>query len=505
MSPGRSSKHAVCTALAACLAVATGCVTNPVTGRRELSLVSPEQELQIGREGYEAVLQEFGEYSHADLQAYVQKVGMKVAKVSHQPNLDWTFTLLDDPTVNAFAMPGGYIYVTRGILVALNSEAQLAGVLGHEVAHVTARHSASRITQQQLAGLGLGLASIFSETFRRYGGVAELALGLLFLRYGRADETEADELGMQYALRAGYDPRQIPLTYEMLERVGERDGQRLPTFLSTHPDPGDRREHTAELARRAVRGRSKAKLVVNAQGYNQRMNGVVYGQDPREGYFDGNRYFHPTLGFQVTFPVGWRYQDTRTAVMAVAPDESAGMQLTLVDPDGLSPAAYVAQLVARGDIVDADGDVEDIGGFSAWVGRIAAASEGQEPVALAAAFIRKADDQMFQFLGQSRDADEPLLFAGMRSFQGLTDLARLRARPARVQVAPAPTTGPFGQVVTGLGAPREFVGESALINNVDTNAPVAAGTLVKFIVPGKSDAPGRPPAPRSSGRAARSR
>ena len=154
-----------------------GCAINPVTKRSEISLVSPAQELEIGKQGYPAVIAEFGLYDDPALQAYVNGVGQKVARVSDLPDLEWHFTIVDDPAVNAFAMPGGYIYITRGILGYLNSEAQLAGVLGHEIGHVTHRHTASQITQQQLYGLGLGLASILSPTFQRYSGVAQQALG----------------------------------------------------------------------------------------------------------------------------------------------------------------------------------------------------------------------------------------------------------------------------------------------------------------------------------------
>ena len=249
------------TALAALLATLTlSCATNPVTGRRELTLVSTNQELAIGKDGYGAVVSEYGVYDDPALQAYVDSVGHALAKVSHLPDLAWKFTVLDDPTVNAFAMPGGYIYITRGILAHLNSEAQLAGVLGHEIGHVTARHSARQITQQQLAALGLGVASALSQTVQRYGQAAQSALGLLFLKYGRDDETEADQLGVDYATRAGWDPREIPATYAMLKRVSEKSGQRLPAFLSTHPDPGDREVRTAELARAAAAGKTGLRI-----------------------------------------------------------------------------------------------------------------------------------------------------------------------------------------------------------------------------------------------------
>ena len=172
--------------LAILSALIVSCATNPATGKREFSLVSADQEAAIGKEGFPATVAEYGLYDDPSLAAYVDSIGQRLAKSSELPNLSWHFTVLDDPVVNAFAMPGGYIYITRGILAHLGSEAQLAGVLGHEIGHVTARHSARQITQQQLAGLGLGLASAFSESFRQYSGAAQQALGLIMLKIGRA-------------------------------------------------------------------------------------------------------------------------------------------------------------------------------------------------------------------------------------------------------------------------------------------------------------------------------
>jgi predicted Zn-dependent protease len=454
-----------------------GCATNPVTGRRELSLVSSQQELQIGRDGYQAMVQEYGAYDQARLAAYVDSVGQKLAAVSHMPNLAWHFTLLDDPVVNAFAMPGGYVYITRGILAHLNSEAQLAGVLGHEIGHVTARHTAQRITQQQIAGLGLGLASMFSQGFQRYSGAAEQALGLLFLKYGRDDETQADELGVEYAVRAGYDPREIPATYVMLRRTSEQSGQRLPTFLSTHPDPGDREVRTRELARAAAAG--KTGLIVKNRDYVRRLDGVVYGNDPRQGYFEGTRFVHPELAFEITFPGGWKTQNTRTAVLASAPDETGAMQLTLADAKGSSPEAYVAELQRSGRIAGAAGGRETIGGFAAWVGELGVAQSDGSRATMFAAFIRRSDQQFFQILGRS-GAGPSALAAAARTFRAV-DPKQVAATPARVRIATVAASGTFESVVTGLGPQAIGIGPTAILNNAEPDDPAARGTLIKFV------------------------
>ena len=469
-------------AAAVLAAILGGCATNPVTGQKELSIVTPAQELEIGKQGYGPVTAEYGIYDDAALSAYVNSIGQKVAHVSHLPNLEWHFTILDDPTVNAFAMPGGYIYITRGILPYLNSEAQLAGVLGHEIGHVTHRHSAAQMTQQQIFGVGLALGSIFSPTFARYSGAAQQALGLLFLKFSRTDESQADELGVDYATKAGYDPRDIPATYAMLKRVSDQSGQRLPGFLETHPDPGSRETVTRDLANQAVAG--KTGLVINHDVYIRHMDNIVFGQDPRQGYFVGDDYFHPTLRFQLTFPAGWRHQDTHASVAAGEPNQAAVVQLATAQNAGnLTPEAYVAQLAANKSITGFNGARETIGGYSAWVGHITVTDQNQAPATLDAAFIRK-DAVLFQILGQSKqtgDANEQRIFTTMRSFRNLTDAARINVTPDRVRVSTVKTTGSFGTVATGLGARQADLETDAIMNNVRTTDSVAAGKLVKVV------------------------
>jgi predicted Zn-dependent protease len=472
--------------LGICVAVLAGCAINPVTKRSEISLVTPAQELEIGKQGYPAVIQEFGLYNDDALQAYVNTVGQKVARVSDLPNLEWHFTVLDDPTVNAFAMPGGYIYITRGILGYLNSEAQLAGVLGHEIGHVTHRHTASQITQQQLYGLGFGLASILSPTFQRYSGVAQQALNLLFLKYSRTDETQADELGVAYSTRAGYDSREIPATYATLERIDDLSGARLPGFLSTHPDPGNRRTVTAALAQQATAGKSG--LVINQAGYVPRLDALVFGSDPRQGYFEGDHYFNPTLGFQLSFPAGWTHHDAHASVAAAEPNQAGSVQVSIDGQAGsLSPTAFVAQLTNSASVTNADGAPETIGGYAAWVGHIDVPQQGKAATRLAAGFIR-AGATMFDVLGQSAqpgDANEALVFASMRSFRSLTDAARINVLPDRLRARKVAATGAFAAAIAQLGAASADLETNAILNGVQATDNVSAGALVKYVARGR--------------------
>ena len=468
------------------LAVVSSCATNPVTGHKELSLVSGSQELAIGREGYPAVVGEYGLYDDPAMAAYVDSVGQALGKVSHLPTLAWHFTVIDDPVVNAFAMPGGYIYVTRGILAHLNSEAQLAGVLGHEIGHVTARHTAQQITKQQLAGIGLALGTVLSETFARYGQEAQQALGLLMLKYSRDDETQADQLGVTYSTAAGWDAREMPATYRMLGRMADLGGQRLPSFLSTHPDPGDREQRTTALSAQAAAG--KTNLQIRQRAYIQRQNGEVFGNDPREGFVDGGHYYHPQLKLEFALPANWNHQDTRQAFAFAEPAGKAQMVVTVADSKTDSPAEVVQQLRAAGNLSDAAGASETIGGWPAWVGRVAVPVEGAAPRVLTAAWVRYAPGQMLRFVGQTAapgDANDAQMLATVRSLRPLTDAGRLGARPARIKVVSVTKASTLAQLIEAQGASGAKPDEIAILNDLQLDDMVQPGQLVKLVTPAR--------------------
>jgi predicted Zn-dependent protease len=465
---------------------ATSCAVNPATGHHEFTLVSAGQELQIGREGYPATIAQYGLYDDPRLAAYVDSVGRRVASKSELPTLEWHFTVLDDPVVNAFAMPGGYIYVTRGILAHLNSEAQLAGVLGHEIGHVTARHSAKQITQQQIAGLGLAIGGAFSPALQQYSGAAQQALGLLMLKYSRDDETQADALGIRYATAAGYDPREIPGTYATLKRISDRAGSSLPGYLSTHPDPGDREARTSALAQAAVAGRGG--LEVRSHGYLEHLRGVVFGDDPRNGWLSGSRFTQPAMGFELELPAGWSAQNGHAALVAAAPQQRAAMQWSAAANSGaLAPGDYVAALRRDGRITDAAGAVETIGGWPAWVGRVSTAGDGGTTRVLFGAWVRTSGSTLMQCLAQSTavgDADEQAIAASVRTLRPLA-ASRRDVEPDRVRIRTAPTGGTVQALLTRLGPSSQSIEEFAILNAVATDDRFMTGDWIKLVEPGR--------------------
>ncbi|MGH6691238.1 MAG: M48 family metalloprotease, partial [Gammaproteobacteria bacterium] len=315
--------------------LALACATNPVTGKRELSLMSEGQEIAIGKENHPQILAEMGQYNDPALQQYVRDLGQRLAKTSERPSLPWTFTVVDQPVVNAFAVPGGFIYITRGILAYLDSEAQLAGVLGHEIGHVTARHSAqqySRAVAGQLGLLGLG---IFVPAARPFGEVGSQALGLLFLKYGREDELQSDALGAQYAAANAWDPRAVPGFLSVLARLREGSEKGIPNWLSTHPDPASRVEEIQPLVQKLTAGRTD--FGVNRDDYLRRIDGMIFGDSPEQGIVRGSAFLHAPLRFRVDYPQGWAIQNTARQVVAKAPNADVFLVLQIVQqPSGSS-------------------------------------------------------------------------------------------------------------------------------------------------------------------------
>jgi len=300
----------------------TACVRNPVTGKKQFSLVSTQDEIAIGKQGAEDVRQSIGLLDHPQAQQYVAAVGMPMARKSERAELPWSFQVVDDPAVNAFALPGGPIFATRGLLTHLNSEAELAAVLGHEIGHVTARHSANMITQSQLAQLGLGVGMILKPDLAEYGQLAAAGVQLLLLKHGRDAERQADELGFRYMVQAGYDPREMENVFATLGRVAEEGGSgQLPGWLSTHPNPEDRMEKARE--RVAQLGANVEGRKVGQAEYLRLLQGMVYGQNPRHGFFRGNLFLHPDLRFQLEFPQGWKTANQTQAVLGVSPQQDA--------------------------------------------------------------------------------------------------------------------------------------------------------------------------------------
>jgi len=257
------------------------CAVNPATGGRMFSLVSEGQEIEMGQQYMAEVDAGMGLYGDSALQAYVDSVGQALAAVSERPDLPWSFKIVDDPVINAFALPGGPVYVARGIMAYFNSEAEMASVLGHEIGHITARHSVEQISRAQLMQVGLVAGVVLVPQLRPFGDVLGGGLGVLFLKFGRDDESQSDELGFRYMTRLGYDPQGAVDMFEILERQREASGGSIPEWQSTHPDPGNRVIAAQQrLAESQIEGG-----IVRRDEYLRHVDGLLFGEDPAQGFF----------------------------------------------------------------------------------------------------------------------------------------------------------------------------------------------------------------------------
>lgn len=462
------------------------CATNPVTGKRELSLVSEQQEIQMGQEGAQQVAQEIGLINDQGLQQYIQQVGAGLATKSERPNLPWTFRAVDDPTPNAFALPGGFIFVTRGLLDLMGNEAELASVLGHEIGHVTARHSVQQMSQQQLAGLALGIGAILSPTVAQFGGLAQQGLGLLFLKYGRDDERQADDLGFRYALNNGYDVREMDDVFRSLQRIGEAGKQSpLPTWLSTHPGEAERIQ-TIDAKLAQLQPAQLANTKVGASEFMQHVNGLVYGVNPRNGFFQGATFYHPDLKFQMTLPSGWQGQNLTQAVVAVSPEQDAIIQLTLAE--GNSPENAARAFLGQQGIQAGQATRETVNGVPAVASLFQAQTEQGVIQGLAAFFTYNG--ATYQVLGyspaQRYSAYDQTFRQSLGSFAPVTDSRILNVQPNKVSVVSL--SQPMTLAEFAQRYPSAIpVNELAIVNQVeDPSTRIPAGTLLKQVAGGRA-------------------
>jgi predicted Zn-dependent protease len=461
-----------------------GCATNPVTGRSELSLVSESQEISMGQQAAAEVAQSIGLYNDAQAQTFVSNLGKRLAAGSERPQLPWSFQVVDDPAVNAFALPGGPIFVTRGIMTTLNSEAELASVLGHEIGHVTAKHSVQQISRAQLAGLGLGIGSILSDDVARFAGLASTGLGLLFLKYGRDAENQSDELGFKYAMQARYDVREMLDVFRTLERVGASSGGggRLPEWLSTHPNPENRL--VATQRRIDSVGTIPPNSVVGRDTYLQIIDNMVYGVNPRAGFFRGTQFLHPDLRFQLDFPQGWQTQNQTAAVVAMSPGKDAIVQLTLAG--NKTPEQTNSEFFSQQGIRALQSNRTTVNGNPAVTTLFEA--QTQDGILRGIATFLTYGGNTYQILGFTPAAKfttyDNEFTRSIGSFRSLTDQAALNVQPMRIALVRVPRAMTVEQFYQQYPSPVP-VEEIGLINDLQAGQTIAAGTTVKRVTGNK--------------------
>ena len=457
-----------------------GCAVNPVTGKKELSLISESQELALGKQTDVEIRQQYGIYDDADLNAYVQTVGRSLASHTHRPQLPYQFAVLDTPVVNAFAVPGGYIYVTRGILALMGSEAELAVVLGHELGHVNARHSVRRMSQMMLAQVGLVVGSALSETFAKAAGLAGVGVQLLFLKYSRDDEYQADSLGVEYARKGIYNPGEMLPFFASLEKLGDLSGGRaLPGFLSTHPLTKDRIEQVKQMLTE-----SDGKLEIKEMPYLARLDGLIYGDDPRQGYVEDGRFYHPDMAFAFSIPRGWNVVNTPSQVMMSSPDEKAALilQAEKTAEDLPTYARRKASQIEGSQFVGEDN--LRVSGLASvhQIYRVNQQQGGTINLRLSA--IRKGDF-VYNFTALAGASDfrrfDQEFRRAAQSFGHLTNPAYLRRKPSQIRLFKSDGQKTLQEIFSGAGAKKELWPTLAILNGMELAARPPQGKTVKIV------------------------
>jgi predicted Zn-dependent protease len=471
-------------------------------GAPQTTAMRSESDAQIGAQAHRQVLAQYGGAYDGRVSGYVRDIGMRIARTSEQPDAAWTFTVLDSPVVNAFALPGGYVYVTRGLIALAEDEAELAGVIGHEIGHVTADHSARRRTQSAVAQLGV-LAAVVGAAALGVEGAALDAVGQLgsamgqgaVASYSRAQELEADRLGVRYLARAGYDPSaQADFLDSMADQSalqarlqgGSYDPTRVD-FFATHPATAARvREAIDAVAAEGVAAPAGAPR--NRDAFLRAIDGMTFGDSAAQGFVRGDRFIHPELRLEFAAPRGWRITNAAQAVAMRGP----GGQTVFDggrDPGG-PLARYVSEVWAASIARDArTGRLQDLETFridgleaaGAWL----PVQTRQGVAAARLTAIRTPDGRLWRFFGladPNNGAAMEAVRAAPQSFRRLSQAEAARARPYRVTVH----TVRGGETVASLAARTPFDSEREarfrVLNGLEPGERLRPGDKVKLVV-----------------------
>ena len=468
----------------------SSCARNPVTGKKELMLMSEGQELALGKDSDPGILAQYGLYNNPTLQAFITEKGKEMAAISHRPNLPYEFKILDSPVVNAFAVPGGYVYFTRGIMGHFNNEAEFAGVLGHEIGHIAARHSAKQYSQQMITQVLFIGGLIASKDFRNFADAAQQGIGLLFLKFSRDHETESDKLGVNYSTNVGYDAHQMAGFFKTLKKLGGEDGS-VPTFLSTHPDPGDRFNKVNQLATEAQSTLDPATLKTNRNNYLRMIDGLIYGDDPRQGYVENNIFYHPELKFQFNVPSAWKTVNSPSQVQMAPADGKALMIMELAEGSDLNTAKD--KVIQENKLVVLESTNINVNGLPAiaLLSDVAppAQQQGQtpqqNPPLKVLTYLIAYNNLIYKFHGLSTSADFNTYFTNfqstMRSFKVLTDQTKINKQPILIKIVESNKNANLQQLLTENNMPASKHNELSILNGMELNAMVERGTLIKVL------------------------
>ncbi len=485
--------HAVriLSAMLAVTAVAA-CATNPVTGRPDVVMMSEAQEIQLGREEHAKILQEFGRYDDLALQDYVNQIGQRIAAVSHRPQLQYTFTVLDSEDINAFALPGGYVYITRGIMAYLNSEAELVAVLGHEVGHVTARHSVRQQSGAMATGVGATVIGILTGS-GDLASVANMAGTALVSGYGRDMELEADGLGAQYLDRLGYDPDAMIDVVRLLKnqesfelqqaRMEKREPRVYHGVFATHPDNDTRLQEVVKAAHKVQPDGTD--LPDGRDVYLDHVKGMAFGSSAAQGMVRGSRFYHADMAFTLAFPSAWTIKNLPSKVVGFPTQKDAYLELFAMGiPPGVTPREFLAKNLGGATLLSADSlQVNGLQGYTAIAREVQLPWGNRGPARFAVVYL---NGMAYVFRGSTHlaagfTAADPLFLSSIKTFRRLKDSEFALAEPTRIELVKA-TPQTRIQGLAQSSPIRPYPAEQLrLLNDLYPDKEPAAGQVLKVV------------------------
>lgn len=437
----------------------------------------------MGQEADPQIVSFFGLYEDPKLQRFIDRKGQQMANISHRSELDYEFKIVDSPVINAFAVPGGYVYFTRGIMAHFNNEAEFAGVLGHEIGHIAARHSAKQQSKAMLAQVGLIAGMVISPEFAQFADVAQQGVGLLFLKFGRDAERQSDRLGVEYSAKIGYDAEEMAEFYLTLHRISaQSEGGALPSFLSTHPDPEDRFEAVQELAAVWKEKLPEARFEVNRNEYLRMIDGMVFGPDPRQGFLENQVFYHPELKFRFPVPRGdWTFQNTPQQVQMAHKGGKAIMLLQLAQAPSLEAAARA--VLEKNQLQLVESEQVTVNGLNALA--MVAQQKQQKQTLRTLSYLIAYGGNIYHLFGITTQNEfttyYPVFRDAMTSFRELTEPDKLNRQPERIRIETINRVTTLGQALRRFGAEEGRLEELAILNGMTLDTRLEAGTLIKLI------------------------
>ncbi|WP_245318712.1 M48 family metalloprotease [Hymenobacter elongatus] len=434
------------------------------------------------------IVAQFGLLESPTLQRFIDDKGMQMGRISDRPADVKGFTVVDSPVINAFAAPDGHVYFTRGIMAHFNNEAQFAGVLGHEIGHITARHGQKQQTRSTVASGALLLGSIFSKRVAQIAQPLSQGVGLVFLKYGRDDERESDQLGVKYSSKIGYDAAQMADFFLTLQRNEQASGAGgVPAFLSSHPNSADRYKTVQQLAATQKQQLGKTTLSVNRDKYLRLIEGLPYGEDPRQGFVEGGAFYHPDLKFSFPIPAGWKSQNSPSQFQMGEPGGKA--VILLIPAGGSSLDAAAESLSKQLNLQSPQASRTTVNGFPAIAiqgDQVGQDQSGQQGVtARTLTYLIQDGKSIYAMVGltspASFDTYAPQFQRTAQGFARLTDASKLNRQPERIRIKTVKTSTTLAAALAANGVPSARREELAILNGMQLTTRLPAGTLFKAV------------------------